>query len=384
MTIFHKSIFDFFKKILAAVRIKDWWEFILPPIVGFYFIGILINPVDINGTIILKGLFLLVGISIPTAAFGFFLNEWTDIDDDLSAGKVNNAVSVPYVFRLPLLFFLILLLLFPVWCFGANSLVKGLLSLQVILLVLYSCKPFRLKRIPFVAIILDALYSGTLFYLLAAYMLNPVIDAKNAGFVIFIGLFKGVRSIIHHLLADKNYDKTSGQITAAHLIANNKLLKLQELLWYLEALLLLVLFYFTGPVSFWIMIFAVIMSFVKLNYYTRFGYKHGHSKNNWLEEINTVYEVWLPVAAIIGVTIHWSWWMPLIGVAVFAFFFRGTWKIFSDIYLAILNFYYLIVYIGYKVYYLFYNIYYWISDLYFIHTKPHFDIGKIFRKIIGK
>lgn len=374
------------RRLLAAVRVNEWWHHILPPIIGFYFLGTTYtSSADILA--ICAGLGKLLFISIPVAAFGYYLNEWTDIEDDRAGGKRNFAGPLSVKNRW-LLFSSIMTGILAGLIFLPLSLeIRLLIVLQVTLLSLYSCQPFRLKRVPWAAVMLDALYSGTIFFVLA-FLLSGSASFQTILLIIMTGLLKGVRSIIHHLMLDADKDAASGQRTVAHLISKRRLFIGQEVIWFGEVVLILWLSHIVSIPVFWIMFGAVILLLVKRRYYTHFGGEKGNDKTVWLKELNVLYEVWIPIAGLVIVLFPFGWWVPVLGVGVMMFLFPGTLRIFPELYLAVLNAYYFVryvlVFIWHRIYYFFYNIYYAINDLYFIHTKPHFDIGKFWRRLRGK
>ncbi len=359
------------KQLLLAIRIKDWWNAIIIPVISFYLIGLHYSdyPIDIDSVL---NSFSILFLSATTAAFGFYLNELTDIQDDIRAGK-NNIVATfstskaSLIFRLIIFFTAISTVLFWEYTY-----ILVLFSIQIILFILYSCPPVRLKRFPIAAVILDSLYSGTIFYficlLYAEANLNWTIALLTLGF----GIFRGLRNIIYHVDKDQKLDHLAGQKTLAHLTDNHRMTLAQSLLFFLEISCLLCLLFPVSAYSFYIVITGVLILLVKRNYYRFYSSGDISDKKKWLSEINTVYEVWLPVAMVAGTFGIWEWRGFLAGYLVMLILFPGISRIIHEIYLLLLNIYYL----GYKFFY-------FISDLYFIHTKPHFDIGKWWKRLTG-
>lgn len=378
--------FSVVSKVFAAVRVRDWWHFILPPIIGFYFFGVVLSASMPGLPGIINGMLYLMFLAIPVAAYGFFINEWTDIADDIRAGKQNYVVPLSVPQRAGILFAILVLIIAAQILLPLQSITRWLVFIQLCLLSIYSCKPFRLKRLPWAALTLDALYSGTVFFVLAVLMHGHLIYPEVIVLTLVAGLLKGARNIIYHFLQDEINDEASGQVTLAHLMKKEKLIAWQEVMWYAEAMLLLLLGFLASPLIFWLIFSAIMVALIKRRYYTRFN--KGYDKDGWLGQMNTLYEVWLPAVAIFAVLLPWGWWTSLAGIAVMMLIFPATIKLFSELYLAVLNVYYLViniaVYIWHRIYYFCYNIYYGINDLYFIHTKPHFDIGKFIRKLKGK
>ena len=191
------------------IRLKDWWSFIIPPIITFYCIGlILINSKSSTLSTLLFSFVLFLVLTISTAAFGFFINEWSDIKDDTIAGKENTLSNAKQHTLILLLLFIISGIVVSAYLLKLNKITQIIICVQLILLLLYSVPPFRLKRFKYLAVILDATYSGALFYILAI-----IIGSNYHRFSIiwmyllfFWSITKGIRNILHHLIQDKKYD----------------------------------------------------------------------------------------------------------------------------------------------------------------------------------
>lgn len=360
------------KNILNAIRLKDWWNPILIPILSFYSIGLIYQDKIFDKEVIIAALQLLF-LSVTTASFGFYLNELTDIQEDFKAGK-NNIVATFSSLKKYLLLFIILILIFissiPFW---ENKWIIYLFCAQMILLMLYSCPPIRLKHRPFAAVILDSLYSGTIFYFIALLWAEVQMEWYIILLTFVFGIAKGLRNIIFHLDKDVEMDKKAGQTTIAHISQSQKIFRAQIGLFIIESISLIILLLPISLITTIAISIGLILLFTKRNFYTFYTNNCLEQRKKWLSEINTIHEVWLPIAMIAGTLEVWGWQGLIAGYVVILILFPGTGRIIHEIYLFLLNTYYL----GYKIFY-------FISDLYFIHTKPHFDIGKFWRRLRGK
>lgn len=289
------------RKLVDYFRIQDWWKYLIPPILSFYFIGLLISA-HINKTFIsiifdVSTIFLL---SIFIASFGFFLNEWTDIKDDAIAHKANRVVDLSL--RSKWLIFAILLLSI----YSLISIIKWnrtstllLCFVQLALLVLYSVKPFRLKRNKYAAVVLDALYSGTLFYIIGFNIGSATIVKEHLIYFIFIwGFCRGIRNIIHHLIKDKSHDEALDFKTMATSMNIDKLKQIT--LWFLlpvETIIFLLILYFV-PFNYILMssfVLYCLYTFFRKNYKIPLLLKRTSPiESNTLTEINLYYEKYLP------------------------------------------------------------------------------------------
>jgi 4-hydroxybenzoate polyprenyltransferase len=350
-----------YQKILKAIRLHDWWHFILPPIFAFYLTGIQLSHSESGLFEILSGLIKVIALAIPVASFGFFLNEWTDISEDAAAGKANYVAGLSFSLRVGVLFVIIIA--------AAGILIAGnfppsvlvLLLIQLLLLIAYSVLPVRLKRFPIAAVILDALYSGPLFFMIALILSMGTPEIRFLLMALIFGFLKGLRNIIFHLEQDKNYDLAAGKKTFAQLVTTANAQKTQEVFWILEGVTLLFFCYFTTTLSFTILLIGFVVILIKRNFYSS-----ETAKPQWLGELNTLYEIWFPIAVMCGVFHPLGWGALALSFLALLFFFPYTRKIFHELYIAL------------------YNGYYFVSDLYFIYTKPYFDIGKFLRKIFRR
>jgi 4-hydroxybenzoate polyprenyltransferase len=210
---------DFINDIIRYIRLKDWWSFIIPPVMSFYCIGLLTTYTGSQpfANIAFRFICFLM-LTILVAAFGFLLNEWMDKRDDKIAGK-KNALEGVAAFKVWLLFVFILsgIIAISLVIHWHHSM-QWLLALQLLLFIFYSVYPFRLKRKKYAAVILDSIYSGTLFYIIAVVMGGAATANRFPPIpVLFLwGFCRGLRNIVYHQLQDSKHDRKAGLHTLAH------------------------------------------------------------------------------------------------------------------------------------------------------------------------
>lgn len=171
---------------------------------------------------------LMLLSSIITASFGFYINDLFDIKDDAAAGKHNQVGLLKKQYRIPLLIVMIALSILPWIAIGFKVYIKVLLIAQYTFFISYSVPPLRLKTNKFFALLLDSLYSGTLFYLIALMVANNDDYSINKYIVWAIlfgwGFSKGLRNILLHVIMDRENDKKAGVNTLATNIPMPKIL----------------------------------------------------------------------------------------------------------------------------------------------------------------
>jgi len=179
---------------------------------------------------------------VGTAAYGFLLNDITDIDEDLQAGKANFAATLKSFRRYLFLFVTIVISILPWFFLHYNIIAISLFTAQIILVSVYSLPPFRIKRFALAGMLTDALYCSLIpaFIALSLFRYHNEIPSKGWILlaVIFIMAFsKGIRNILAHQIADHDIDRNNQLITFAvnrgvhktQMLINNFLIPLEIL-----------------------------------------------------------------------------------------------------------------------------------------------------------
>lgn len=188
-------------------------------------------------------------ISTITAIIGYFINDLYDINDDLKAGKKNYVSGFPVWLKILFLPFFIFILVI-LWIINEQFLFIKHANLYTLtffantfLFLMYSVPPIRFKKAVYIAPILDALYSGALFYMLA-FILATIKSPINKPAIIMIliwSFLKGLRNYFSHLCDDKENDESSGTVTLATAYGKQQLQKIANLIFPLEIICLMIL-----------------------------------------------------------------------------------------------------------------------------------------------
>lgn len=208
--------------VFNKLRVNDAWRYKVPVLIAVpYWV------IYHYHTPFLYALFF-IGLSFATiigiAAYAYTLNDWADIEKDAAAGKPNAMAALSNTNRLILLAAFFALAVSPWFFFPYTQLTISLLVLELVLFVLYSFPPFRLKEKPILGILTDTSYAHILPCLLAALTfqavpqnLHPCFDS----FLFFITVLcvwqfaLGIRNILLHQQQDYNNDLQSGTVTFA-------------------------------------------------------------------------------------------------------------------------------------------------------------------------
>jgi hypothetical protein len=208
--------------VYRALRIGDWWSYIIPPILAIGYLSLLKRGSQLYPSDALMLLCLLLS-SVGMGCFGFLLNQWTDREEDSRAGKLNTAsnLSSGQVYSL---FAVTTGMAIAPWVFiSLNPVQWTLIALQFISLLLYHIPPVRAKNYSLSAILLDSSYSS-LFYPLLAWSLFQECFNPLDGILVGWCLARGSRSYLLHLLQDAPFDARSGRSTLAHQINVKKII----------------------------------------------------------------------------------------------------------------------------------------------------------------
>lgn len=293
----------YFQEILKYIRIKDWWYHILPPIFLFYNIGLLeLDTISLPIKTIYLDYFFFFSLSIFTASFGFFVNEWTDIEDDFVANKKNALRNLSSLKKIIILFCIIIGILGSIYNINWKYPLLLIYCVQILLFILYSISPFRLKRNKYLSIAFDALYSGTLFYVMAICFHNKHTDFKFIILLFSWAFIKGVRNIILHLINDKTHDNLINFDTIA---TSNDVIKIEKdltiFLLPTEIILFFILLFYMPFNIFFISLFFFFITYLfnRKNYIIPFLIKRKVKINTHiLREINLFYEAVLPITSM--------------------------------------------------------------------------------------
>lgn len=312
-------------KIKELLRTEQWWGHILPPIMLFYYLGLLrSNAINKH---IYYHLFFLILISVLTGFAGYFINDLSDMEEDRKAEKKNMVSRLPLFLKivfLPIVFLLVFICCFIILSFiseWASLFYCTIFIVNILLFTLYSTPPVRFKKSLYLAPVFDALYSGTFFYLLSygiavygttyttasitdiPYKIHPSVVIILCLF--FWGFLKGLRNFLNHLCNDRKHDELSGLKTLATHYGSKKIQLTANLLYPFE-LFFLILFFLQQqdfPYVPILMCFLFFLLWLK-NILNNASLKY--------IQLNDLHEVWLPMIILIQFIISKNSFWPLL------------------------------------------------------------------------
>lgn len=271
----------------------------MPFLAGFVYLALLRLEVDPAEAWLPYCLWLFYVLGM--ASFGYLLNDIADIRPDARAGKTNAAAGMKPVWRLPVLLLLLGMAALPWFYYGADALLLALLTAHVLLFLLYSLPPVRLKDRGFWGAFADSLYAFVVPLSISAYAfffifghtgaLKPELLVSFTAWAVLIGL----RNITRHQQEDAEGDKRSGTRTWALRISPGRLKRLQILFMSIEIAAFLVFLYLFGLFQLYFMsafaLYIVLWIATPQKIY-----------------LNQYYEYWFPLVALVVLALARDLW----------------------------------------------------------------------------
>jgi len=202
------------------VRAGEWWEYKLAPILAAFYATALTLQVPVS-SLWPAALVLLLAL-VPGAAYVSVINDLTDRDEDLAAGKPNRLLGRPPAYAAALV--AITAGLGIVFCilWRHDALLLGVYLAAWLAFSLYSLPPFRFKARGILGVLCDA--SGAhLFPTLVGVIVACRAAADrpvSVAWLAAVGTWafaNGVRGILWHQLTDRDNDRVAGVRTFAQL-----------------------------------------------------------------------------------------------------------------------------------------------------------------------
>lgn len=205
------------RPLLVTSRAAEWWEYKFVPIFAlFYATGVML---DAPLTTLWPQILILLLALVPGAVYVSVLNDLTDRDEDLAAGKTNRLVgrstgTVAALLALPL-------------AVGAGVMFMWRQDLVILCLyaaawlsfTLYSVRPFRLKTRGLAGVLADAggahLFPSLLAVVLTFRAVDHPLDLRWFSATGLWALAYGLRGILWHQLSDVANDRAAGVRTFA-------------------------------------------------------------------------------------------------------------------------------------------------------------------------
>jgi hypothetical protein len=208
---------DMRQRVIGILRAGEWWDYKLVPIVTFFYATALMLGVAVSE--LWSGVLLLLLSLIPGAAYVSFINDITDVSDDLASGKRNAMAGRSSLFKAAAVIVSISGSAFFFWKWRNDGLLLGCYAAAWISFTLYSVPPFRLKTRGLAGVVADAagahLFPSLVAVALAFTTAQAPIDQVWFAAAAAAALGYGLRGNLWHQLLDRERDESAGVRTFA-------------------------------------------------------------------------------------------------------------------------------------------------------------------------
>lgn len=309
----------------GTFRFKDWWWSKTVLLMGTVYLLTFWFGISFERFVPLALLFLCTIMGF--ASIGYLLNDLFDIKQDMLAGKKNSLAGKPVIFILMLFLFSLAFVFLPWLYLPADRFSYSMIVFQLLLFVVYSAPPIRLKERGVAGIIADSLYAHGVPPILAAYTFSMAIDRPFLGYKL-LWLFawqfaSGVRNILMHQSEDIAADIRSGSRNFAMGFSHAGFLFSIKYLIITEIIFSLAFFVFLSLDNpFFVLCAFSILSISAVA--AHLFYKQGLSAmlhSTWRYFPNILYEKWLPsIFLLMAISAERLFiWVLLVHLALFNF-----------------------------------------------------------------
>ncbi len=291
------------KQIADKLRMPVWWYHIVPPIVSVIYAVAWIAQVSLQ-EIWLPTILFCVSV-MTSAAFGYWLNDCTDVQEDLQAGKINHAAGLTIIQRFLVLVILAIIGLLP-WLFlPPVKTAWCALGLLFVCFFLYSMPPFRFKNRALLGVLCDIHYGHVLPIIITVATFGSLyspFEAKKWNLIIILLILlyiKGFRNITEHQINDRKNDRKNGVYTFVIAIKPLNAARLLSFVLVPIELSVIALFLVQWSVKLLItyLLFLALYAFLL----QRWGVFRLPLRHRWYKFwyiANDFYESWLPISIL--------------------------------------------------------------------------------------
>lgn len=295
-----------------------WWYHIVPPIVSIVYAIAWLEEIPLQA-IGFSALLFCISV-MGSAAFGYWLNDCTDVKEDLKAGKINHAAALNITQRILIIVTLGIIGWLP-WLFLLPvKIAWAALGLLFICFFLYSMPPFRFKNRAILGVLCDIHYGHVLPIIITVATfgsLYSLFEAKKWNLIIILLILlyiKGFRNITEHQINDRKNDRKNGVYTFVIAIKPLNAARLLSFVLVPVELSVIALFLVQWSVALFItyLLFLVLYAFLL----QRWGVFRLPVRHRWYKfwyVANDFYESWLPVSILLLASLgNWQYLILLL------------------------------------------------------------------------
>lgn len=309
---------------IILYRLKQWKNHLLPPVIASMLASFPFSSSSVDDY--WKGFYWFASL-FCISVYGYWVNDWSDRNTDLRAGKPNFLIGLTSIsLFLGAIFFTGSALL--LWLSGHPPIVASILfMLEWVCFTLYCLPVIRLKSNPIFGPLCDTHYTHILpvFFTILFFLEHLPLEIIICLYLLL--LMKGIRNILLHQVDDRKTDKEDGLYTFPIRFGPLYTIRLINRIFLpLETLSIVVLLLLTLPFSYipitcfsiFILLYGAFLSIWHTKYIGSSIIKH------FLYFMNDLYEFWLPYIVILS--IHIKWELKLLLLLVYALLFTKSIK----------------------------------------------------------
>jgi len=323
--------------IKKIIRSHDWWGSKLST-----FLGIAYTTVLIAGTNLIQSitwiLFLLASL-IVGASFVSIINDVTDIEQDIAAGKPNYMLKLPIAFRWLLPGFCVAVGGIFIYFIYPDKLSLFLYAMSWVAFSLYSIPPVRLKTRGIAGVFADAcgahLFPSCLIISSLTFFMGKPINWLWFTAVAVWALALGLRGILSHQFEDREKDIVAGVDTFATNINPNRFKNKAKLIISVEmaAFVVMLLIIKSIVVVLFLLLYTANALLRYKLYYTRLTVITLNEDGNYRTIMFEYYQVFFPLSilAVLAVQQPYAW---IILVAHLILFSKSIYFTFNGLFTA--------------------------------------------------
>jgi hypothetical protein len=305
-------------------RSHDWWE---PKITLIISMGLL--AIYLYSTIpAADGLLFLLPViffTVVGAVYVSLINDLTDLDEDLRAGKKNRLQRYSSNIRIGLVSASVIGILVFIYLFLSYPIGLGFLIGSWIVFTLYSVPPVRLKARGGWGVLADSLGAHVfpamgIFAIVSDFLIQSV-DWYALTWIGLWSLFYGFRGILGHQYLDRKHDEMVGLHTFATQYSIHKMKSIELPLFLVELFLLIgmLLYFQIYPLLFLLGIYFLYILILKMRIGIPYILVLHPEQPNCTILMATYYQVFLPAGLICLLAIHHPWVYLLVPVFLVLF-----------------------------------------------------------------
>lgn len=195
--------------LIKLIRGAEWWEIKLIPAAAIFLATALRSGMSVD--LLLLPFIELIASLATGAAFVSLLNDWTDREDDASAGKPNRFAVADSLGSICLIVTILLGAVW-LWWFSMRPLVAAAFATGWVAYAAYSVRPLRLKARGLLGLACDAIGAHLVPALMAIGLATPRANDLPIGWIFAVAVWSlalGTRGIIAHQRTDAAADRVS-------------------------------------------------------------------------------------------------------------------------------------------------------------------------------